>query len=130
MSLDEVAAAVVYNPEKQKFLLLKRSPDRENFPGKWEFPSGYIEEGEKPEDAALRELEEETTLRGEVIRTGESFPVEIPQVEVHPILVKVEDEEIQLSREHTESQWADRTKIQALETVPKLEQDLEKLGVK
>lgn len=126
---DEVAAAVTYNPEKQKFLLLKRAEERENFPGRWEFASGFIEDGESEEDAALRELEEETGLKGEFVRKGESFPIEIPKVHVHPVLVKVHEQEVELSREHTHFQWVDRSDLEVLDTVPKLKQDLEKVGI-
>ena len=35
--------------------------------GKWAFPSGFIELGETAEEAALREMEEESGLTGEII---------------------------------------------------------------
>jgi 8-oxo-dGTP diphosphatase len=126
---EEVAAAVTYNPGIQKFLLVKRSEERENFPGKWEFPSGFIEEGESPENGALRELEEETGLKGEVIRTGESFPIQIPEAKVHRVLVKVSDEEIELSQEHSKHSWVSRVDLDDFETVPKLKQDLKMVGI-
>jgi 8-oxo-dGTP diphosphatase len=126
---EEVATAVLYNPQKKKFLLLKRSEDRERYPRRWEFPSGFIEAGEIPEDAALRELKEETTLTGEVVRIGESFPIQIPKVEIHPVLVKVNEDKVELSREHTDYRWVDKSELNVLDTVPKLKQDLDKLGV-
>lgn len=126
----EVAAAVVYNPVKEKFLLVKRAEERERYPSHWEFPSGFIEEGENPEDAALRELDEETGLKGEVVSSGESFPIQIPPVEVYPVLVKVDEEKVELSREHSEYQWVERSELDVLKTVPKLKQDLKKVGVK
>ena len=126
---EEVAAAVTYNPDIEKFLLVKRAKQRENFPGKWEFPSGFIEEVESSETCALRELEEETGLKGEVVRTGESFPIQVPEATVHPVLVRVTDEEVELSREHSEHSWMSRDDLDEFETVPKLKQDLKKLGV-
>ena len=126
----EVAAAVVYNPGKEKFLLVKRAEERERYPQHWEFPSGFIEEGENPEDAVLRELDEETGLKGEVIRRGESFPIQIPPVEVYPVLVKVDGEKVKLSREHSEYRWVERSQLDVLKTVPKLKQDLKRVGVK
>lgn len=127
---EEVAAAVVYNPDIEKFLLVKRAEERERYPCHWEFPSGFIKEGENPEDAALRELDEETGLKGEVIRSGDSFPIQIPRVEVYPVLVKVNEESVELSHEHSEYRWVERSELDVLKTVPKLKQDLEKVGIK
>jgi 8-oxo-dGTP diphosphatase len=59
------AAALVRN-ERGEVLLVKRGvePGR----GKWALPSGFIEIDETPEKACLRELEEETGLKGEIMR--------------------------------------------------------------
>ena len=38
--------------------------------GHWEFAKGHIEEGEKPEDAAVREIEEETGIKDLKIMLG------------------------------------------------------------
>ena len=46
-----------------KVVMIKRG--REPAKGKWAFPSGFIELGETPEVAALRELEEESGVTGE-----------------------------------------------------------------
>ncbi len=54
---------IAYDPVKG-FVLIKRA--REPQKGVWAPPSGFIEEGEDPEDSVRRELEEETGLVGEV----------------------------------------------------------------
>lgn len=51
----EAAGGVVSN-EKQEILFIKRM-------GKWDLPKGKIEKNEQPEQAALREIEEETGLK-------------------------------------------------------------------
>ena len=51
---------------KDKILLVKRA--FEPAKGEWSLPGGFIELGETPEDAAKRELKEETNLNGEVIK--------------------------------------------------------------
>ena len=49
---------------KKKILLVKRAKD----PGKglWGLPGGFIEKHESLEEAALRELKEETSLKGKI----------------------------------------------------------------
>jgi len=44
-------------------LLTRRSERLRNHPGQWALPGGSIDEGESPEQAALRELHEEVGLR-------------------------------------------------------------------
>ena len=58
-------AGLVRN-KKGEILLVKRGVEPEK--GKWALPSGFIEIEETPEKACLRELEEETGLKGNGIR--------------------------------------------------------------
>ncbi len=60
-----VAAAVVRN-ERGEVLLVRRA--RHPMKGMWCLPCGFAEKEEQIEGAALRELEEETRLRGRVVR--------------------------------------------------------------
>lgn len=54
------AHAAVRVVSNKKILLLQRAcGDRE---GKWELPSGFIDRGETPQKAAIRELREETEI--------------------------------------------------------------------
>jgi ADP-ribose pyrophosphatase YjhB (NUDIX family) len=50
--------------ENRYMLLIKRGvmPAK----GRWTFPSGFVEAGESPEEAVLRELKEETGLTGKI----------------------------------------------------------------
>ena len=52
--------------EKDGILLVKRGVDPGK--GKWGLPSGFIEIDETPRQACLRELEEETGLKGKILR--------------------------------------------------------------
>ena len=47
-------------------LLLCRMSERTETPGRWTLPGGGLNHGEDPEAAALRELAEETGLRGAI----------------------------------------------------------------
>lgn len=54
-----------------KILIQKRKPD-DVWPGLWEFPGGVIEEGETPEEALIREYQEEVELD---VHPGEKITV-------------------------------------------------------
>jgi len=58
-----VAAALVDG--ERRVLLQQRSPGRA-MAGLWEFPGGKVEEGERPEAALARELEEELGIAVEI----------------------------------------------------------------
>jgi 8-oxo-dGTP diphosphatase len=125
----EVATAVPYNSEKNKFLIAKRTEDTEIHPSKWNFPGGKIED-EEPRDAVLRELKEETGLIGEIIQSGDSFVLDTEdgKFEIYPFLVKV-DSSPELNQEHTEYRWIDPGELDQLETVKGLKKDLKHVGV-
>lgn len=53
------AGGVLFNPEGKVLLIRDRQ-------GYWCFPKGHLDAGESPEQAALREVEEETGIRGTV----------------------------------------------------------------
>lgn len=124
----EVATAVTFNHEKGKFLILQRSEERDIHPGKWDFPSGEVEE-EEPKNAALRELNEETDLKGTVLRSGDSFHVETSdgEFQVHPFLVKASGK-VELSKEHSDFEWIDTEELEEFDTVKGLKKDLRKVG--
>ncbi len=65
-----VALAVVR--KEGKYLLVKRS-EQNSTPGKWSTVSGGIESGEPPEEAAVRELNEETGLEAETVEKGDFY---------------------------------------------------------
>jgi len=50
--------------KNNKILLIKRK--NEPFKGKWALPGGFVEYGEKVEDAVIREIFEETSLKTKI----------------------------------------------------------------
>lgn len=63
-----VVAAII--KKKDRILIAQRKEDCKNEPNKWEFPGGKVEEGEIPEQALIREIEEELGIK---ITVGELF---------------------------------------------------------
>src|SRR4030042_1024362 len=60
-----VASTIVVN-EKREVLLVKRKKDP--YRGMWCLPIGFAESGEEIHEAALRELQEEAGITGEIVR--------------------------------------------------------------
>ena len=129
MKPTEIATAVPYNPEKDRFLLTRRTTETSIHPGKWDFPGGHIED-EKPGEATLRELEEETGLKGKIIRTGESFILDTVdgKFKIHPFLILVKGIP-ELNEEHTEFKWIKPEDLENFQTVKGLKKDLRKLDI-
>lgn len=61
VELKESASSVVLI--NGKILMLKRPDDSHSYPGRWSLCAGKLEKGETPEQAAVREIEEETGIR-------------------------------------------------------------------
>lgn len=77
MPVERSAGAVVFrNTKKGIEFLLIQSPDSKDTktgkikPGHWDFPKGHLEKGETGEDAARREITEETGISEITITPG------------------------------------------------------------
>jgi 8-oxo-dGTP diphosphatase len=57
MKIVLVTAAALVDSDGR--VLIAQRPQGKSLPGLWEFPGGKVEAGETPEDALIRELEEE-----------------------------------------------------------------------
>lgn len=121
---EEIVIAVTYSPERDEYLIVRRSEQKSNS-GEWEFPSGSIEEDETPEEAALRELEEETGLEGKVEQDG---VLEQPPYEFHVFKVEVSYTEVELSWEHDKYNWVNRQQMPNSETADNMGEVLEAVG--
>lgn len=123
--------AAVPRGEDGKVLILKRSELMGTNAEKWEFVSGRVKDTETAEEAAHRELRQETGMEGETIRTAESFTIEADEVKfrVNPVLVEVKEGKPELSFEHDEFRWLKPEEVLELETVPGVQNDLERLNL-
>jgi 8-oxo-dGTP diphosphatase len=56
-----VVAGIIYNQQRDQILIARR-PDHLHMGGFWEFPGGKIDDGELPQEALARELQEELSI--------------------------------------------------------------------
>lgn len=81
---DPKVAVVVLLFDQGRVLLVQRGMDPER--GKWALPAGYVDFGEDPRAAALRELAEETGLEGRITGLIDMYPPD-PDGRPNPAIV-------------------------------------------
>jgi len=98
----QAGAIAVRRHGPKPLVLIARSKKN---PREWIFPKGHIEPGETPAETAIRELQEEAGVTGEIVRSiGVSiFAGPKGEVEVTYFLVRFARE--QASPEGREKQW-------------------------
>jgi 8-oxo-dGTP diphosphatase len=101
-----VAAALV---DAHNRVLIAQRPQHKSLPGLWEFPGGKVEQGERPEAALARELEEELDI---VVDPDDFEPfafVSHAYAEFHllmPLYLVRRWKGAPVAREHTAFVWA------------------------
>ena len=105
---------------KGKMLMLHRPDNASSFPGVWSLVAGKIEKGEPADDAAKREIFEETGLRVKK-HSAKLDPILVREDgviwEVNPYLFEHDDVKVKLNRENSEYRWIPFGEMQKLNTV-------------
>lgn len=115
----DVALSTLRNEDE--FLLVERSQENTSS-GEWGFVSGKIEEDEKPEEAAKRELREETRIRAEPVETGDWFIGEGEQGywRLFPVLMETGETEVDLNWELSDHRWANLEELENMKTMGRM----------
>lgn len=104
--VQEAVALVLFHHERSHILLIQRR----DIPV-WTLPGGGIDPDETPEQAALRELEEETGLQGRLVRKVaeylpiEFFPLNLFTQKTHVFEVAIESGTLQVTAETSSIQF-------------------------
>lgn len=88
-----VVIAIVPHEGSADFLLTRRAPRLNSHGGQWALPGGRLDKDESATEAALRELEEEVSLKagaGDVLGTLDDYPTRSGYL-ITPVVVWVPD---------------------------------------
>ncbi|MCG3088367.1 (deoxy)nucleoside triphosphate pyrophosphohydrolase [Sporosarcina cyprini] len=112
-----VVAAIIHNTQGE-ILCARRSPHMP-LSGYWEFPGGKVEEGESPQDALIREIQEELAC---TIEVGSFVEDTIHSYETFSIRLETYFAQIQegtpSAKEHSELRWVPWQELRSLDWAP------------
>ena len=118
-----VVAAIIFrttpeNSSQKQVLATQRGYG--DFKGGWEFPGGKIEAGEKPENALIREIQEE--LNAKILVKNHIHTIEYDYPSFHLSMEcfaceLAENQEITLL-EHENAKWLDKENLRSVNWLP------------
>lgn len=105
-------------------LMLKRSDNCTNNPGRWDLPGGKPEKGEPLEEALRREIREETGMEIELTGLAGAVQSESPGFHVVNVIMtgRAAGGSITLSHEHQDSGWFSADQIKDMDLLEHLKQ--------
>ena len=125
MKTIRVVAAIIV--ENDKIFATQRGYGE--FKGGWEFPGGKIEKGETPQQALVREIQEELDTEIEVGELVERVEYDYPQfhLSMDCFLCNIKSGKLVL-KEHKDAKWLRRDELGSVEWLPADEGLVEKLS--
>lgn len=127
----KVVTALIVNPSKDKFLIVKRKKSDAIHSCLWSFPGGKVKKGESFIDALKREVKEETNLELEDnIKKISEFEYSRPNKDLamgscFSCIALCED--VIISEEHDEFKWINPEEFSKYNHIPGLENEVKKV---
>lgn len=124
MKTIEVVAAII----KHDNMILATQRGYGEFKGLWEFPGGKIEVGEIPQNALIREIQEELDTEINVGELIETIEFDYPQfhLTMHCFICAVISGDLVL-KEHEAAKWLTKDTLDSVEWLPADEVIIDKL---
>lgn len=115
MKTIQVVAAVIIQDEK----VFATQRGYGEFKDGWEFPGGKIEEGESPQEALIREIDEELNVSVSVGGLLDTVEYDYPtfHLSMKCYLCTIESGELVL-KEHKNAKWLDKKQLYSVEWLP------------
>jgi len=107
MSTFGVATKAIIKNKRGKYLILMKSAKEDINPNTYDIPGGRMSFGEKPEDALVREVAEETGLEIKPLKVFEAWTFTKDDFQLFGVnyLCELLGGEIKLSEEHDSANW-------------------------
>jgi 8-oxo-dGTP diphosphatase len=111
----EVVAAIIKNENK----IFATQRGYGEFKGFWEFPGGKLEEGETPQKALIREIQEELDTEIEVGELIDTVEYDYPQfhLTMHCFICTVMSGKLVL-KEHQAAKWLTKDTLESVDWLP------------
>ncbi|MFC4244057.1 (deoxy)nucleoside triphosphate pyrophosphohydrolase [Gryllotalpicola reticulitermitis] len=114
MTTPLIVVAAVFERDG-RILACRRAPGRFDA-GRWEFPGGKVEAGETPENALVREIDEELGTSIEVLRAVDRTATHVGErvIDLASYLVRPLSDYPTTSSDHDTLRWVAKTDLAAL----------------
>ncbi len=108
-----LAVKALVADKQGRILAIRRSAASSQFGGNWDLPGGKVDPGESFDVALVREVAEETGLKINLAGVAGATEYDCPTVRLAVLFMEaaLQSGEVQLSSEHDEYAWVERSKL-------------------